>query len=271
MALHPFDRAIQTMPEGTEWFCAHTDDNYWNMNGPFGGIVAATLLNAALQTTRNGFAPVSMTVNFCAPQAPGALRIRCREARAGKSVVHQSLEMFSADGQVVSTASLVTARRSDTLSHLAATPPARPEFKTLQDMVPDPHFAWLDRYQFRFIDGELKLDAVANATNPSAVSMLWVADHPVRALDWLSLVALCDVFFLRIFHLRNELALAGTVSMTAQFHASADDLARQGKLPLLGRAWASVFSRNFFDQQAQLWSYDGQLLATSTQMAWFKE
>ena len=105
----------------------------------------------------------------------------------------------------------------------------------------------------------------------SAASRLWVRDQPARPLDHLSLAALCDVFFLRIFHLRRRLALAGTVTLTAHFHASAQELARQGTQPLLGVADAARFGRNFSDQSAQLWGVDGTLLASSTQMAWFKE
>jgi len=93
----------------------------------------------------------------------------------------------------------------------------------------------------------------------------------IRALDHLSLAALADVFFMRVFQVRGTIVPAGTVTMTVHFHASAQELAAQGSAPVLGVADAQTFTRNFGDQLAQLWSQDGRLLATSTQLAWFKE
>jgi len=54
-------------------------------------------------------------------------------------------------------------------------------------------------------------------------------------------------------------------------HASAEQIAAQGSDPVLGTADAQMFARNFGDQTVQMWSSRGELLATSTQLAWFKE
>ena len=118
-------------------------------------------------------------------------------------------------------------------------------------------------------------------TSPSPTSPPWspsllrdphaVADKPRRALDFLSLAALCDVFFVRAFHVRGHMVPAGTVTMTVHFHASAAELATHGDAPVLGTVDAHVFARNFGDQIAQVWGRDGRLLATTTQMTWFKE
>jgi hypothetical protein len=98
-----------------------------------------------------------------------------------------------------------------------------------------------------------------------------VADSPPRTLDFLSLAALCDVFFVRAFHVRGTLVPAGTVTMTVHFHASTAEIAAQGDAPVLGTVDAHTFTRNFGDQIAQIWSTQGRLLATTTQMTWFKE
>ena len=70
---------------------------------------------------------------------------------------------------------------------------------------------------------------------------------------------------------RGTLVPAGTVTMTVHFHASASDIAAQGDAPVLGVADAQVFTRNFGDQSAQIWSRSGRLLATTTQLTWYKE
>ena len=63
----------------------------------------------------------------------------------------------------------------------------------------------------------------------------------------------------------------GTITMTAFFHASEADLARQGDAPLLGLADARIFERGYHDQSAELWSTDGRLLATSHQAVYFRD
>ena len=50
-----------------------------------------------------------------------------------------------------------------------------------------------------------------------------------------------------------------------------DQLARAGDRHLLGHARATRMHNNYSDQVAHLWSDDGQLLLTTTQVAYFKE
>jgi len=60
------------------------------------------------------------------------------------------------------------------------------------------------------------------------------------------------------------------VSMTTHFHASADELAAHGTAPLAAVADSHVFHRSFCDQSVELYGRDGQLLATSHQVAFFR-
>lgn len=268
---HPFDEATRLTPGADGWTC-HTHDAYANMHGPFGGVTAATMLGAALERAGAVAQPVAMTANFCAPIRPGALLVRAREVRAGKSVQHLAVEMHQDDGTVVASASVVLAARRESWAHQV---PRMPDVPCASEVAPldtrGYRLAWLQRFEFRFIEGAPELGRTPRREPASAASTLWIRDAPARALDFKSLASLCDTFFLRIFQVRGVLVPAGTVSVTMHFHAGADDLARQGERPLLGRAWASVFRRNFSDQAAQLWSDDGKLLATSTQIAWFKQ
>ena len=52
--------------------------------------------------------------------------------------------------------------------------------------------------------------------------------------------------------------------------ADEEALARQGDRPLLTASDARVFRHGFNDQSTELWSDDGQLLAMSHQVVWFK-
>jgi acyl-CoA thioesterase len=109
------------------------------------------------------------------------------------------------------------------------------------------------------------------ATQPaSAFSKLWIGDRVPRKIDFLSLMAMSDAFFARIFHARGELLPFGTVTITTYFHADSDDLAREDITHLLAVADASAFHKSYGDQAGSLWSRSGRLLATTTQMMYFK-
>ena len=267
---HPFDDALALARDADGAYRGLAPQAYWNMVGPFGGTTAAALLRAAQLEHGDGAEPVALTVNYCAPLVQGSYTIVVREARAGRSVRHLSLEMQQ-DGDIAATATVVLAARRDTFSHQPAQMPdvPPPEQVSASDVLgPLP---WLQRYEFRFVRGEMRPQPKPHDAPRSAHSTLWIADSPPRPLDHLSLAALCDVFFVRVYQVRGTLVPAGTVTMTVHFHASSAELAEQGSAPVLGVADAHTFTRNFGDQIAQLWSRSGRLLATTTQLAWFKE
>ncbi|HRO59732.1 MAG TPA: thioesterase family protein, partial [Burkholderiaceae bacterium] len=93
---------------------------------------------------------------------------------------------------------------------------------------------------------------------------------PPRPLDHLSLVALSDVFFPRIYLRAPQIAPAGTITMTTTLHADAATLARQGTRHLLARAQGQRFGGGFFDQVSGIWGEDGALLASSHQTVYFR-
>jgi hypothetical protein len=59
--------------------------------------------------------------------------------------------------------------------------------------------------------------------------------------------------------------------MTTYFHADEAELAEIGSEHVLGTADAKTFNNNFADQQAEIWSLEGKLLATCYQTSYFRE
>nr|BFE79676.1 hypothetical protein GCM10020093_022770 [Planobispora longispora] len=97
------------------------------------------------------------------------------------------------------------------------------------------------------------------------------ARQPGPPLDFPALASLCDVFYPRVFLRRGRYMAAGTVSLTAYFHADAEELVAQGTDYILGTARTRRFSRGYFDQTAHLWGRGGTLLASSHQLVYFKD
>ena len=272
MTMHAIDlaTALEGDASGPERR-ARTSDAYWTFIGPFGGISAATALRAVLEHPEREGDPLALTVNFCAPIARGEFTVRLRRTRANRSSQHWSVEFTQGESaEAVLTASVVTAARRDSFSHQLAGAPAMPAWETLAAMPNPSSLAWVSQYEFRFVEGMLVLSETPPEPPRNPRSLLWLRDAPARPLDFLSLAAMSDAFFGRLFQVLGRVPPFGTVSMTTHFHASADELRAHGTAPLAGLADARVFHRSFGDQTVELYGAGGQFLATAVQVAYFR-
>ena len=118
--------------------------------------------------------------------------------------------------------------------------------------------------------GQLKTEPKSRAGSDS-MTTLWLRDEPPRPLDFISLSAICDAFYPRIFIRRPRWVPVSTVSLTIYFHVDAPSLQRIGARALLGKARALHFGKGYFDQTAEIWSDDASPLATTHQVVYFKE
>lgn len=267
---HQLDAATRLVRIDENTVSGATSDAYWNLNGPFGGVVAAILLRSILEHPGKLWDPVALTVNFCAPLKPGVFRIRVREIRTNRSTQHWSLELTQDEQRCVATATAVFAQRPQTWRHLGASPPSAPPPESIARLKTS-QLNWLEQYEFRFVRGAPQLQARPAEHSLETLSHFWVNDAPPRNVDFVSLAAFCDTAFARILHARGALVPLGTVSLTAYFHCSSADLASLGFSPLLGVADTRIFHNGFHDQSSELWSRDGQLLATAHQMTYFRD
>jgi acyl-CoA thioesterase len=265
---HPFDIATYLEPAGDGSWIARTSDAYWNMVGPFGGLVAALLFKSAFSHPDRQGEPLALTVNFCAAIAKGEMQVTAKPARTNRSTQHWTMTMFQA-GECVATATAMFGKRPVTFAHFPSDPPPAPSFESTARM-PWPGSGWIERFDLRFVEGEpFWASQKAEPTHPR--STLWIAADPPRPLDFVGLAALTDIFFGRIIHVRQRMVPFGTVSLTSYFHATETDLAELGSTPVLGTADARIFDRGFHDQSAELWSADGRLLATSHQLVYYRD
>ena len=267
MNQHPLDQAVSLQAAGPDQFLGHTSPAYANMVGPFGGITAATVLNAVWQHPDRQGVPVAFTVNFCAALADGPFEVDAKVLRSNRSTQHWAMGIRQG-GETVLSATALTATRRETWGAQDACLPALPSPEAMGPSAPAAPVAWLQRYDLRFAEGALP--KVWDGSGDSSRSTLWMRDEPPRALDFVSLAALCDAFYPRVLLRRASPAPAGTVSMTVYFHAGEAELAAAGEGWLLGQAESSAFRAGFFDQRAQVWSQAGVLLATTHQVVYFK-
>ena len=148
------------------------------------------------------------------PIADADFQISIRPARINRSTPHWTIEPLQSGEFTVNTSAQELA---------CPQVPAAEEVAVTKDSLT---ISWIKTYRMRFIDGLLTLNP-ANSSD-SSLSRLWVRDEPPRALDFLSLTAMADVFFPRIFHRLQAPSPAGTVSMTVYYHADSRELKPAG-------------------------------------------
>lgn len=268
---HPFDKATQLIGESDQYF-GQTSKHYDNMVGPFGGIIASVMLRAPLDHPERQGDPVALTVNYAAPVSDGNFDIQTKLVRTNRSSQHWMIEL-SQQGLVAATASAIFANRRDTWSSTELRFPITAGVEKGVKVKGEIYPSWVNRYDIRVIKGGIPPYITIDDEKPfiNSATIQWVRDEPRRPIDFLSLAALCDTFFPRIFIRRNQFVPIGTVSFTVYFHADAEALSAVGDREVLGQARAKRFFNNYFDQTGEVWGPDGELLATTSQIVYFKE
>lgn len=267
---HPFDAAIALEPCGEGRFRGHTSTVYWNMAGPFGGVTAALMLRAVLSHPLARGRPVALTVNYCGAVAEGAFEIEVRLVRDGRSTQHWQVEMRQGERGVATTASVVTGPTRETWTHATASMPSVPPPEAVAPMDLTGRTGWTCAYDMRFVEGEPAWAGRHEIPRPSR-AVLWMRDATPRPLDYPALAALSDAFFIKVLQVRGDVPPVATVSMSTYFLADEAEITRQGARHVLGVSDGRAFRHGFNDQAGELWSADGDLLAVTSQVVWFKE
>jgi acyl-CoA thioesterase len=274
MKQHAFDTALALDELAPGRYAGHTSPAYWNMVGPFGGVTAATVLNAILGHPQRLGAPLSLTVNYAGALAQGPFEVQLLPVRTNRSTQHWTAAIVQNDGEgqpvVTTTATAVTAVRRETWSLSDMPMPAVPAPSAVPPLHIDKAIAWFSNYELRPVSGMIP-QHWDGRHGDSSQTQLWMRDAPARALDFCSLASMSDIFFPRVWLRRATRVPAGTVSITTYFHAGEKELQATGAGYLLGQARAQEFRNGFFDQSAQLWNEAGVLLCASNQIVYFKE
>ena len=268
-AAHPLDTAVSLEPIGEGLFRGATSAAYWNMAGPFGGTTAAIMLKAVLEHPQRRGRPIAQTVNFCAAIAEGGFEVAVRLVRDGRSTQHWQVEMLQG-GVVVTTSSAVTGAERDTWAHQTSAPPKVAAAGQTPVLDTSDRGGWRARYEFRYALGQPFTTGASAEAPAEGLAHVWVRDEPPRPLDFVSLAALSDTTVVKIAQVRGDVPPVATVSLSTYFMADEAALARQGGRSLLCVSDVRTFRHGFNDQSAELWSDDGQLLAVSHQVVWFK-
>ncbi len=263
VAVHPFDLDTDVKDLGDGRFAAEMSERWWVERGPNGGYVAAVILRAIQRAAATARAPRSLTVQF--PRAPlaGPVEITVRTEREGHTVTFLSARMEQ-NGELQATALAVLADDLEASGfEELATPTVEPPAELYS---PDPaKVSGMPRmFQNYSVRPALGAEAFSGGAPYSGV---WIRAREPRLLDAPLAAAILDAWFPAPFIKLDGPVPAPTIDYTVHFRAPLPVPAASAEDPYLATFRSGLARGGFVEEDGELWSQGGELLAQSRQLA----
>ena len=210
---------------------------------------------------------LSLTVTYAAALPSGALDIRTRRLRQGGSVGVWEVEVLPAGSEQVGVHCIVTmARRPKTLPFAFATMPAVPAPETLPSLeIPGMALRYgAAAFERRAVEGYPPIPG------ESSRSLAWVRSRR-GGMDKALLGMVTDHSPPRVMYALGNSVRSTTLCLTAYLHATTEEIAEVGEDFILVECEGRVGNAGASDERSSYWSRSGKLLATSEQLAWYRE
>ena len=261
-----FDRETALIALEDGLFTIEASDVYRNPTGmAFGGWVAAVAARAVELHPECCGPLVSQQIIYMTGVGPGEVKLSVKLLRAGASTQFWRVEL-SQNGALTNAADIVTSTRRPTdIDYQVEIPDAKsPEesisLPSVNPMAP----AWVSHYDQRIAKG------MPFAVNESPEAMVWIKEADGRPVDRISLFSILDTPMPRTFFVTKQFRPGSTVSMATYIYASEEDLAETGSDFMLLRVTGATVRNSASDGRVELWSKSGILLATSSQIGFFR-
>ncbi|MEJ7875819.1 MAG: thioesterase family protein [Solirubrobacterales bacterium] len=253
------DTALTPVADG-EWE-GSIADGWATPRGPLGGYVMALVLRAFEEAVADaGRTARSATMHFLRPPSVGAVKVRATVERSGRSLTTVSGRLLQ-EGKLIGIALAAYSAPwespflPDEPMPSVDPPEGRDPIDSAgRNLAPD--FTQRLTMQRRF--GELPFTGAVEGEVGG-----WIGLVEERPIDALALAVVADAWFPAPWPRLTELAPAPTIDLTVHFRAPLplDDTL------LLGRFRNRVVRDGFFDEDGELWTPDGTLVAQSRQLA----
>jgi acyl-CoA thioesterase len=264
MTVHPFDldTAVESLGDGR--FAATMSERWWVGRGPNGGYVAAVILRAIQAGTSGKRAPRSLTVHFQRAPLAGPVEISVEVEREGGSVTFLSARMTQAGKAQATALAVLSESWSEEDAFDEARMPDAGEPGELRSFDPDAHPEaprMLQNYRARPALGEPAFSGGAAHTGA------WIRSREPRLLDAPLAAAFLDTWFPAPFVRLEHPYGAPTIDYTVHFRSPLPPSGAAPEDPYLISFRSRLARQGFFEEDGELWSADGVLLAQSRQLA----
>lgn len=255
-----FESDTAVAPAGDGAFDCEIHPAWWVIAGPNGGYVAAIVVRALEATVAEGRPLRSLTVHYMRAPKAGPALIRTETVREGRSVSFLRATLHQGDRDCA-TAMAVFAADRDGLAFNTARPPdvPRPEDTPAraEGRLQAPPFA--QNFDFRPAIGGPPFEGADEAVTGG---WLWPKQGS-QELDSALAVALCDSWFPALFTAVEAPLAVPTLDLTVHLRAPLPQPAGW----VLGRFVTRRARDGFLEEDGELFSRDGELLAQSRQLA----
>jgi|SRR5215475_11420134 len=261
-----FDRETAVLPRGDGRYEAHLDRAWWVHRGPNGGYLAAIVLRALTETVADAArSPRSLTVHYAAPPAEGPLEIATTVERAGRSLTTCSARLTQ-DGRLIGLALGAFSHPRPGPEFADMQPPDAPaadespviDAPTDDSMMPDIAFRW----ENRMVRGGFPPESTGEA-----VIARWIRLPEGRVVDALVAAAITDAVIPAVFGRLDEPIIVPTVDLTIHFRSSLPLPDAKPDDYVLADFRTNVAAEGFLEEDGEIWSRGGVLLAQSRQLA----
>jgi acyl-CoA thioesterase len=254
---HPFDADTALEPAGAGRWTAWAPEHWFVARGPNGGFLAALAARAAEEAA--GRPLRSLALHFLAAPAVGPLELAATVERAGRSYSVVSVRI----GQDGAPVTLALA----TLGALAAAGPAwavgaMPAAAPPEEIDPPPQErlpAFFGNYDARWaLEGEAETGG-------------WLRTRAPRALDAPLVVAMCDAWAPAAFAVLGRVVAAPTLDLTVHLRRPLPPAGMAAEDHVLTRFSSRLSVGGVWEEDGELWTPGGELIAQSRQLALARE
>ncbi|MDG2304276.1 MAG: thioesterase family protein [Candidatus Binatia bacterium] len=257
------DTSVTLNPAGS--FDARIDRAWWIVRGPNGGYIAAILVRA-MQTAVADHARTlrSLTVHYLRPPAEGPATVVTRIEREGRGLttVTARLEQ-NGKLQALATAAFAKSRGGPKLAHAVMPEVAPPEQCPLREAAPTPLH---EQFETRIAIGPKSFDP--SEKERAALTGGWIRLADPRPIDAALLAAYTDAWPPAVFATKDFPPPMGgvpTVDLTVHIRTPLPVDVPVDDFVLVVFRTRQVHD-GFLEEDGEIWSRDGQLLAHSRQL-----
>lgn len=260
-----FDTATALQPTGPNSFTADVGPAWHVRRGANGGIVAAVLLRAMLATVDDAErVPRSLTVHYAGPFDEGPTSVDTAVVRAGRSLSTLRAEA-SRDGKPIALALGAFSGTRPTVEYDDIAMPDVPGWDDIEPLVRAEGFgvpAIAQQFEFRQASGD---EPFSGGTRAEAAA--WVRFRDPAPLSYPAVAALTDSFVPVLLITQTIPVACPTVDLTIHFRSTLDADAADDTGPWLCVFRTRLAKEGYMEEDGEIWSRDGALLAQSRQLA----
>jgi len=264
-----FDRDTALTPLGDGRFAGTIDHGWWIERGPNGGYIAAIVLRGlALAIGDADRTPRSLTVHYLAPPTEGPCEMQTRIERSGRRVTFVTGRLTQGDRLVaLAMAAFAVSMEGAVFADIVmpdALPLDQAELLPLMQTPSGAASPLRSRYEQRWAIGGRPF-----TSSPVAVvgGYIRFAEESRRPIDHLAVTAFSDAWIPSVFSRFPQPMGIPTVDLNVHFRAPLPHHTMSPDDYCLVAFRTQVAAEGFVEEDGEVWSPDGVLLAHSRQLA----